>query len=218
MRLNKTHIKSSAQSETSIVEHATALLPIGYCMSVFEHGKPIDAKLVEKLSELSNSTFSDLYPDLIEAAIKRKETLFVITDVHEEPVAAAGMNYNCCHPAGHFTLGFVRMEDRGRGLYAALDRIRLEKAVLDGCKFIRVTTQNPIVERTLKNELTAMVYSNRIAGFDMLRTTFENVYKGPLLGKNGWAKDRNGAPIKYKDLNYENGDVCAIDVKLLLRR
>ncbi len=218
MRLNKTHIKSSAQSGASLVGRATALLPEGYSMSVFEHGEPIAAGLVKGLSKAANGTFSDLYQDLIEAAIRRREMLFVIADKQGEPVAAAGMNYNCCPPASHFTLGFVRMEDRGKGLYAALDRARLERAVLDGCKFIKVTTQNPIVERTLKNELKAMVYSDVIEGFDMIRTTFENGYRGPLLKENGWARNRNGALVKYRDINYENGDVCVIDVKLLLRR
>ena len=218
MHLNKTNIKSCVQPKASSEGRVANLLPVGYSMSVFENGKFIDARLVEKLSKLSDSTFSDEYPDLVKNAIKRNDALFVITNRQEEPVAAAGINYNCCSPAGHFTLGFVRMEDRGRGLYSALDRARLENALLKGCKFIRLTTQNPIVERTLKNELKAMVYSDVIDGFDMIRTTFENVCRGPLLEENGWAKNQNGVPIKYKDIDYEKGDVCIIEVKLLLRK
>ncbi len=218
MRLNKTDIKSCVQPKASSEGRVANLLPVGYSMSVFEKGKRIDARLVEKLSKLSDSTFSDSYPDIVKNAIKHNDALFVITNKQEEPVAAAGINYSCCRDAGHFTLGFVRMEDRGRGLYAALDRIRLENAILKGCKFIKLTTQNPIVERTLKNELKAMVYSDVIDGFDMIRTTFENVYMGPLLKENGWAKNQNGAPIKYRDIDYEKGDVCIIEVKLLLRK
>jgi hypothetical protein len=119
-----------------------------------------------------------------------------------------------------FSSGIVREESREKGVYRALNRERITDVIHGRAVHIRITTQNPLVDLSLRRTLDAWVQKKQspITAYAIAYEPMVHSGRKPVAAI---PQPRSGvAEIdeRYRTLDYENGEMFALTVTITYKK
>ncbi|MEK6918482.1 MAG: hypothetical protein AABW73_00405 [Nanoarchaeota archaeon] len=173
---------------------------------------PIPEGVMNELVDLSIATFgSGMSPEEVKRHIQEPELVFV---TYERGKAVGFSSMSLSEGSFYLAGSVVREEKHKNGHYYSLLRCRVDEGLSRKLRNIKTTTQNPIIEHSLRNILDECVSEEKIKDYKITRKIVEGCYGRMLTKTRPLSKDDN-LNRTYSVLRYERGDAFGIGVELL---
>ncbi len=170
-------------------------------------------KLLYNLCNLGVRSFgSGMTRDEVKERALDASTLFVAYNGNK-PVGFAGLVEE---NDGSFYLSAAVVDptERRNGLYTKFTRLRIETVISSGKNF-ETRTQNPVVEKTIRNVLENMMTEEKIQGYNINREYKPAVYGRLLTNAVPKSGDKRLDKV-YSALDYNKGDAFLVKFSLSL--
>ncbi|MGC8516755.1 MAG: GNAT family N-acetyltransferase [Candidatus Acidifodinimicrobium sp.] len=180
---------------------------------IFELKSGDPSKLNRKtLDEIVNFTINTFQSGMTEGEVLnhiKGNDLFLLLYKGEEAIGFAGSKYipsgNDAERIAYLSAAVVSSEFQGLGLYKELVRERVDAALALGLHIIKTKTQNPLVEFTIREDLSRRLTKGQIIGYSVDRKMLPGAFGRKLTENFNESKDKT-INIAYHSLNLDRGD------------
>jgi len=180
---------------------------------IFELKSEDSSKLSRKtLDEIVNFTINTFQSGMTEGEVLnhiKGNDLFLLLYKGENAIGFAGSKYispgNYAERIAYLSAAVVSSEFQGLGLYRELVKERVDVALDLGLHIITTKTQNPLVEFTIREDLSRRVTEGQITGYSIDRKMLPGTFGRKLTENFKESKDKT-INIAYRSLNLDRGD------------
>lgn len=178
-----------------------------------EEGIQVPGDTLDQIVEMTIDTFGEgMKKEEVEDHALGGDVLYTATR-DGEVVGFSSLTFELEKKQFYLAGAVVHRKEQSNGLYKMLARARVRHGLAQGLTNLSTQTQNPKIERAIRDVLDEFVSQEVIAGYCVDRSKVDNAYGRMLTRKKPRSSDDNLNKV-YSRLDYHAGDAYALVFKI----